>query len=52
MFDLIGHLVFEQNYDETEAIYINVTDFLPGLFIMKIKTEAGIYQEKFIKMHR
>ncbi|MBP6532774.1 MAG: T9SS type A sorting domain-containing protein [Bacteroidia bacterium] len=52
IFDLIGHLVFEQNYDETEAIYINVTDFLPGLFIMKIKTEAGIYQEKFIKMHR
>jgi hypothetical protein len=42
---LNGKTVLEMNFEKS----INVSNFIPGVYILKLKTSEGIYHRKFIK---
>jgi hypothetical protein len=48
IFDLNGRLIFNENYN-SENIIVNTEQLSAGMFLIRIKTQNGISNEKFMK---
>lgn len=49
VFDVNSKLLMTSNFDDTESLSLDTEDLPNGIYLIKIKTNNGLYQKKMIK---
>lgn len=49
VFDVLGKELYRQTFDETNVIELNITNWINGLYLIKVKSESVSQTQQFIK---